>query len=668
MDRQSATSGLALPLWRRIDQVCLRFEDDWQAGMRPDPGTFLADFPEAQRGPLLADLLLLEWHYRYQAGESFLPEEYAQRFPGLTHAVAQAWQRRVHSHSSAPETCVPSTCDEEPRPLPIAPALVDWPDYEQVELLGRGGMGEVYKAFDPRLKRWVALKRVRLDRANLKQWARCRVEAEALARLTHPHIVRVYGLAERDGEPVLEMEYVAGCTLEQRLGRDRLPPAEAARLAAILAWAVHAAHDNGIVHRDLKPANVLLGAPVAGNPGNVLGGFPKISDFGLAMLTDGAGDQTLSGTVLGTPGYMSPEQAAGKVREIGPAADVWALGVVLYRCLTGVLPFRGDSGLDTLERVKTQQPRPPREHSPEVPAELEAACLVCLRKAPDERPTAAALAAHLEQLAQMQPRAEIPQAAMRPLRSRRRWWAVAAGLLAVSMLVAGIWLAAGKRGLQTTDVSGAGPDQTGPLELHLRVHHWQHEAGGDIFSAIGNEFEEMHYNDRVVLQAELSRPAHCFLIACNCDGKTDLLWPCDERARGDRDRPPPALAHFQYPPLPSSGPDGQPGKQRALALDDDKAGGLQGFLVVASRKPLQPYRTWADLRGAIPWQRLPPSPGVWRSNGETLDTMKLGGVRVRGSVVELEGQPPLLQLCGWARGPDVEVVEALAFPVYPRRD
>jgi serine/threonine protein kinase len=669
MSKPSTTTTQALSLLRRVDEACLRFEDYWQAGQRPDLESALTSFPEAGRGELLAELLLLEWHYRYQAGESFYPEEYARRVPGRGVVVEQAWRNWIERRPHAASTVSPSTHGEEPRPLPPAPVPIDWPGYENVELLGRGGMGEVYKAFDPRLKRWVALKRVLVNRASQAGRTRFQVEAQALARLAHPHIVQVYSYAESDGQPILEMEYVPGCTLDERLGQGRVAPAQAARLVAILAWAVHAAHEKGIVHRDLKPANVLLGAPVTGDSGNALGGFPKISDFGLAVLTDAAGGQTLPGSLLGTPNYMSPEQAAGKVRDLGPPTDVWALGVLLYRCLTGVLPFRGDSVLDTLERVKTMQLRSPREQYPEVPAELEEVCLACLRKNPSERPTAAALAARLEQLAGLEPRDRKQPEALKPIRSgRRRWWAMAAGLLVVSLLVPGVWLATSKRWRQTPEVPSMGPEQAGPLTVKLGVRHWQHEKGEDIPSEIGKDFEEMYYDDRVLIQVELSRPAHCFLIACNFDGKTDLLWPCDDHAQGDRDRPPAAVGRFQYPPLPQPGPDGKPAKEKALALNDDKAGGMQGFLVVASRQPLPAYRAWAEKRGPIPWQHLRPSTGVWRSNGETLDTMKLGGIRVRGQVLELEGQPPLLQLCGWARGADVEVVEALAFPVNPRRD
>jgi serine/threonine protein kinase len=422
------TSGLLTNL-ERVDELCLRFENDWLAGRRPRVEEYLAGLSEEFAHQLLAELLLLEWDYRSRAGETVNREEYTKRFSNQQRTVEEAWRslkvQNRRGERTVARCTAPSAVSIDKR------AEFSLPGHEEVTRIGKGGMGEVYKAWDTQLKRWIALKQVRLEHSTPAHVARFRREAEALARLTHPRIVTVHGFVENDGKPVLVMEYLAGGSLEERLCRQALAPAEAARLVALLAWGVQAAHEAGVVHRDLKPANVLMDHPKAGDPGNVLGGYPKISDFGLAALAESRNGEcatTLEGAVLGTPAYMSPEQAAGRTREVGPAADVWALGVILYRCLTGKLPFEGDSVLDTLERIKTMQIQPLRELFPEVPADLESICLACLRKAPGDRPTAAGLARQLEATLRGDPvqstprehRTSVPGTDV-PARPRNRW-------------------------------------------------------------------------------------------------------------------------------------------------------------------------------------------------------------------------------------------------------
>ncbi len=317
--------------------------------------------------------------------------------------------------SSAPDD--PEATGGIDPPAGPAPLLV-LTGYEALEKLAEGGMGVVYRAFDPLLKRHVALKMIRADLVLPDRLGRFRKEAEALARLQHPHIVGLYGWQEQAGQPVLVLEYVAGGSLEQRLTRQRLSLAESVRLVAVLARAVQAAHQAGVVHRDLKPANVLMAPPVEGNSGTVAGGFPKVSDFGLAYLASSdalahqaapesapsllAGDDTrvtATGEVVGTPAYMAPEQAGGQLKQVGPPADVWALGVVLYRCLSGRMPFPGGNVLETIDWIKTRPPEPIWDHAPAVPEALVSLCLRCLDKDPARRPAAAELALHLEQLA-----------------------------------------------------------------------------------------------------------------------------------------------------------------------------------------------------------------------------------------------------------------------------
>ncbi|HZY83755.1 MAG TPA: protein kinase [Gemmataceae bacterium] len=267
-----------------------------------------------------------------------------------------------------------------PRPAPTdSPGGARWPSvpgFEVLGELGQGGMGLVYRARQVNLNREVALKRVLSGaHARAEETARFRREAEAVARLQHPNIVHVYDIVEADGCLYCSLEFVEGGSLDKKLAGRPLPPGEAAELVEVLARAMQHAHQRGIVHRDLKPANVLLTAD----------GTPKITDFGLAKRLDQATQQTPDGAMLGTPSYMAPEQARGDVKAVGPATDVYALGVILYELLTGRRPFQAATLYEALQEVVSQAPAPPSGLNAAVPAELESICLKCLEKEPAKR-------------------------------------------------------------------------------------------------------------------------------------------------------------------------------------------------------------------------------------------------------------------------------------------
>jgi serine/threonine-protein kinase len=302
-------------------------------------------------------------------------------------------------------------------------------------LLGRGGMGVVYRARHLALKRTVALKMLAAGHSHPAERVRFRAEAEAVARLQHPNIVQIHEVGEAAGRPFFALEFVEGGSLARRLAGQVLPPRDAARLVGALAEAMHLAHSRNLVHRDLKPANVLL----VGRADTPVGQCqPKVSDFGLARQLDSDSDQTQVGQVMGTPSYMAPEQAEGRAHAAGPAADVYALGAILYECLTGRPPFQGATALETLEQVRTREPAAPSALNRQAPRDLETVCLKCLRKKPERRYSSAReLADDLGRFVRGEP------VTARPVGVAESVWKwvcrrpALAGLLAVVVLLAG---------------------------------------------------------------------------------------------------------------------------------------------------------------------------------------------------------------------------------------
>jgi tetratricopeptide (TPR) repeat protein len=349
------------------------------------------------------------------------------------------------------------------------------PGYEIIGELGRGGMGVVYRARQTALNRVVALKVILagpyVDPCLL---ARFRTEAEAAARLQHPNIVQIFEVGDHADRPYLTREYVDGGSLDRVLAGTPLPARAAAELVETLGRAIDFAHRQGVVHRDLKPANVLL----AGNPKSEIRnpkpipntqeettnpkgpafsdfGFrisdfaPKVTDFGLAKLLDDPAGPTQTGAILGTPSYMAPEQAAGKVGEVGPAADIYALGAILYEALTGRPPFKAATVLSTLEQVRSLEPVPPGRLQPHLPHDLQTICLKCLEKEARRRyATGAELAADLRRFLNGEPISARPvgrleKAAKWARRNPAKAALAAVSGLAVILLAAGVvWLRA----------------------------------------------------------------------------------------------------------------------------------------------------------------------------------------------------------------------------------
>src|SRR5262249_1367723 len=274
-----------------------------------------------------------------------------------------------------------SSPDGSPSPT-IAPAKIG--DCELIEELGRGGMGVVYRAWQFGLDRVAALEvLLYASTASAIDVARFRGEASSAAQLDHPNIVPIYGVGDHEGSPYFIMRLIEGQSLARQLVDGPISPRQAATLLAPIARAVDYAHHRGVLHRDLKPSNILLDREER----------PHVADFGLAKRLDGDASLTSPGGIVGTPGYMAPEQVSGDRGPIGPATDVYGLGTILYQMLTGRPPFQAASALDTVFLVLEQDPLPPRLLNLRVDRELELVALKCLQKPIDLRySTARALA------------------------------------------------------------------------------------------------------------------------------------------------------------------------------------------------------------------------------------------------------------------------------------
>jgi formylglycine-generating enzyme required for sulfatase activity len=372
--------SLPLSALRRVVQTCDQHEAAWQAGARPTIEDYLAASRDNERPTLFRRLLALEVELRRAAGEAPTTEEYSGRFP-QSRSVIEAVFADV---SAIPLRTPPNGTGKTADGRSCQPLMLG--DYQLLDVLGKGGMGIVYRALQQTAGRVIALKVIRpelledlppADRQEVLE--RFDIEGQAAAGLVHDHIVTVHDVGQIDGYRYYAMRLIEGRSLADILRDGPLAGRRAAAYLEPIARAVHYAHTQGIIHRDLKPRNVL----VDGND------RPFVADFGLAKRLDRAAPLTITGAVLGTPSYMAPEQARGAAT-VGPAADVYSLGAVLYEMLTGRPPFQAADPVETMRLVIDAEPVPPRQMNPSIAFDLQTICTKCLRKEPAARYASAA--------------------------------------------------------------------------------------------------------------------------------------------------------------------------------------------------------------------------------------------------------------------------------------
>lgn len=350
---------------------------------------------------------------------------------------------------------------------PVGTAIRYFGDYEIIEEIARGGMGVVYKARQVNLNRTVALKMILTGQlAGKDDVQRFYTEAEAAAQLDHPGIVPIFEIGEHEGQHYFSMAYIEGDSLAQKVANGPLPPHEAAEIVQKVCQAIAYAHGRGVVHRDLKPANVLM------DPSSQ----PKVTDFGLAKRDESESNLTGTGQILGTPSYMPPEQASGRLDEVGPGSDVYSVGGILYCLLTGCPPFQSSSAMDTLLQVLEKEPVAPRALDPKLPVDLNTICLKCLEKNPKQRyASAAELSDDLQRYLAGEPITARPPKLTRLV---RHWIGQNIGAIGWAVVVGALFgLFASLHTLQTEiavtlSSTGDGLDRLGiPRDLHPMFSH-----------------------------------------------------------------------------------------------------------------------------------------------------------------------------------------------------
>lgn len=556
-------------------------------------------------------------------------------------------QARVETTSDAPARDLPQGSLPEPG--------ADFGRYQILAELGSGGMGIVCKARDTQLHREVALKIIRPDiAANPSASQRFLREARSLAAVRHDHVIEIYDHGEIDGVPFVVMPLLAGETLHTRHERQApLAPAEVIRIGLELTDGLAAVHAKGLIHRDLKPSNVWLEAP---------SGRVKLLDFGLARDPGAKDIVTCPGAVVGTPAYLSPEQANGL--ELDDRSDLFSLGSVLYRAATGTSAFAAPTLTAMLAAVGENDPPPARSVNPAVPAALSDLIERLHRKRPADRPVSAAEVVH--QLRALAAVSETPTTDWQPAEStgrRRRGWSnrvrlAVAGTLGLLLVLGTVLFAFVLNRPQEAahDPSSARDGPAEPLRVRaLDILHLENLDDRRTWPRrlLGKESFGASPDDDIKVSARLSRPAYCYLIVFRPDGKDEVLYP-----QGDHEAP----ERTDEPRYPS--------KDRSKVYGLTEGAGLWLIALVASESQLPTYADWRRHHLGIPWAKSDGEANVvWLDDGNWLETVTPRGVRNRGGRGEKEaaGTAPIVRVVDWLKAETGGSVSAVGFTVEAKK-
>lgn len=555
---QQHGAGLPLASQQRIDQLCMEFEDAWHSGKGPRIESYLDRVEEAERGPLLEELLLLELEYAPREGEGLSCEAYASRFPAHAETIRRVFARRPA---------------ESERPAYAAGSRIG--RYVLQEQLGEGAFGTVYVAWDEELERAVAIKIPRWEiLRSPAETDRIVSEARAAAKLQHPAIVAVHDvLRDQAGTPLIVMEYVPGVTLRERIQAGRLPLSESLHLVIQLAEAMEYAHLQGFVHRDLEPGNILLDEA----------GRPRISDFGLAIHE--SVQRSKPGESAGSLAYMSPEQVIGDSQWIDGRADLWALGVILYQLLTGRRPFDGDDADQVTTEILWREPKALRQIDGQIPPELERICLKCLRKPVAERyATGGDLAADLRAVQanlEREAAASALAASSQDVSKRRpRCSPLALGLACLALAAAGYllacWIARGR------------PPRV-PAQGTTDVRVWNAEDPCRRGVSVRDpSVLPLRPGDQVRLEVQVSMPLYVYLLWIDSRGGVSPVYPW---LGGDWKRRPPCERTVTAISLPAPSDQGW--------TVEESPSGMETIVLLASKTPFPRHVDFAARLGSL---------------------------------------------------------------------